>query len=734
MAEYIIRGDTQDNVFYYTRFKALKVFLKARQKASGLVATLLIPALFLSPLFFIIIFLQILEVLWVDIIYEFFYDKKRFDKYQKIMQPKSASEVLTVVGYRVFEEELDEHLGLVGDRTPTGAQKLGDKQAFMETDENGFRKVGFDKKLLTTHFLIPGKTGSGKTEGIRSIADDVLRLGGGFLFNDGKSDEGMLREFQNQAKRAGRETSCYVLNFLKAEKMAESNTFSPLGIMHPVKIVEFFGSLINGGGGDGNAAYFFNRGKAMLFPVVNATYIRDKYLKEGFSIEKIFENTTVINISILYIALYCMARDINENIRRSPRLSVSLSSSTAIVTDQNFKEIERLVDFITQNPTQKDIVQEAGISFVEVKEIYSNSYLLIKGYLEKVWNQYGPLLSNISGVIYKMSRQDGYSFFGEDAINILDIKKQYNTIKEIMLKKDEALARDFQRKYGLSSIELTTLVDAFQNNKGTLENPPPDAIQQHSYAQQQWDVLSGIFTMYKHIFGQSRPEIRPDKLIRDNKFLYIVLPPLEMQADQVKILGKMIIMTIREVAAIALGGEKLSVHYTLGNIAKDKITPKPFTFVVLDEYGAYPVEGIDTLLAQVRSLNMSMAIAVQDYASLKAGGSDETSQQRALANTTKWLLKIEDDKAIAWIDSMLADDKRESVKYDRDAHGQLVFKQEVDVEKKKAFDAKKLRDFDNGFSVLLIGSDSDGVVFLQSFYRGGKKSNIVIKRYIPFDI
>jgi hypothetical protein len=693
----------------------------------------LIPTFFFSPFLFLFFLFGIFTILWIDIVYEFFYLKKRYDKYAKMFQPKTASSVMTAIGYQIFPEELEEHLGLVNDRTPEGQKKMADKQKIMQRPENKYRWVGFDKKVLTTHILMPGKTGSGKTEGIRSIADDVFRYGGGFLFNDGKSDEKMFNEFQQQAKKAGRETSCYVLNFMKSEKMAESNTFSPLGIMHPAKIVEFFGSLI-GGGGDGNAAYFFNRGKAMLFPVVNATYIRDKYLKEGFSIEKIFDNTTVINISILYIAMYTMCKDVNEAIKNSPRLSVTINSITAIVSDQDFAEIERTIEYITQNPTQKSLVAEAGITFVEIKEMYSNSFVLIRSYMEKVWNQFGPMLQNISKTIYNMSKQDGMSFFGEDAIGIIDIKRQYNVVKEIFLSKSEPRVRELQMKYGLSEMELTLLVETFTSNKGTLENPPADAIQQHSYAQQQFDVLSGIFTNFKHIFGQSKPEIKPDKLIRDNKFLYILLPVLEVQPDQVEILGKMIIMTIREVSAIALGGEKLSQHKTIAAIRKDKITPKPLTQVVLDEYGAYPVKGIDTILAQVRSLNISVIIAVQDYASLKAGGDDSTSQERALANTTKMIFKMEDDKTIEWVDKMLSNISYENVKYDKDAHGELIVKQEMEIEKRKVFEASKLRDFDNGFSCLLGGSGLEGNTFIQTFFRGGDSASLMVKRYIPFEI
>lgn len=302
------------------------------------------------------------------------------------------------------------------------------KQKKFESEINRYRRVGFSKQMMSTHFVLPGKTGAGKTEGIRSVSDDVLRLGGGLLMNDGKADENMYREFMNQATRAQRETSCYLLNFLKPEKMAETNTFSPLSIMHPIKIVEFFGNLI-GGGGDGNAQYFFNKGKAMLFPVVNATYIRNKFFNEGFSSDKIFDNTTVINISLLQISMYCISREINDLIKKNRRLSSMINGISILSSDDNFDEIEKLIEYITQNPTKRHIVEEEiDIKYTDIKEIYSNSFLLLKSYMGKVWNQYDPFLNILSKVMYEIVHFDGKTFF-LDGIDSKEIKKYYNGYK-----------------------------------------------------------------------------------------------------------------------------------------------------------------------------------------------------------------------------------------------------------------------------------------------------------------
>lgn len=734
MAKYVQQTSADDYVFFLTRKKAMTVFSLRKNDIHTHIFFWMLPSLFISPFLFYFFFFLSITYIWKELLYPFFTDQRKYNKYARLMRPKTASEVLSVIGYEVYEDELDEHIGLVNDRTPDGQKKLAEKQRKMMRPENRYRWVGIDKKIITTHMMLPGKTGAGKTETIRSISNDALKNGGGFIQNDGKSDQKMYREFQIQAKNVNRETSCLVMNFMKSEKMSESNTFSPIHIMHPSKLIEFFGALTGGGKGDGNAQYFFNNGKAMLFPVVNGVYLRDKYFNEGFNTDKIFENTDIFKMIFLNVALYGMCRDMNDRIKNAPNLYQKISKTLVVVTEPIFSEIQKVMEYVTQNPTDRDMVKEAGITYVEIKELYANSYRLMQGYMEKIWFQYGNYAPNLANVIYRMVKDSGHDFLGERGVTLPEIKKQYYYIKEIMSQQKEDELEKFQNKYKLSNMEVRTLVDSFTNERGTLESPPAEALQQHSYCQQQWITLEAVFTNFKHIFGQNKPEIKPDKLIKDNKFLYILLPPLEMLPDMVEILGKMIIMTIREVASIAIGGESLSSHKTIAEILTDKVTPKPFTFVSLDEYGAYPVEGIEIITTQVRSLNMGLCFGIQDYASMKAGGTNQTSQERGLANTMKFIMKMEDKEAIRWAADMIGERLVEQVNYDRNAHGELVAKQGINIESKKVFNPERLRDFDNGFGLLLSGSGDEGLIFVQSFYRGGKTKSVMVKRYSPFEV
>lgn len=734
MALVEIERDSEEVNYYSKKIINTMYQMETRKFKQRLVYFLLL-SLF-SPFLSILYALYAMNEFYSGFFKEVFTNKKKFIKYKSIFQIQVRKNVLSIVGYRVEDDELEEHLSIV---------KHDDKQALKEKQQKYQQKsmahthVGLDKGTLTTHIALIGKTGSGKTEGVRSLSDDVMRIGGGYLFNDGKSDEKMLTEVLNQAKRNGRETSVSVINFLKAEAMAESNTFNMLTIMHPVKIVEFLGNLVNdGGGGGGNEQYFFNRGKAMLFPVVSGLSIRDKIANEGIDFEKISSYTSLNNINLIWLTFYCMSRDLNDMIKENTKLKKKLDSIVIFKENKVFEYIEKLIDYVIQKPTsKKEIETLLGVEYPIIKEIYNNVYLIIKGYASEVWNQYTTLMNPLCKVTYVIGKNRGLKFFDSDFSKIAktqDIKSIYGYIKENHEDTNVLNSANDLYSYDISEMDLRQITACFkENNKGNLEDVPSNAVQQHAYAQQQWTSLFNLFVAFKHVFGQGKSEIDPQKILTDNKILYILLPPLELAEDQVKILGKIILMTIKEVAGIALGGKEISMHKTLKNIKKDMITPKPFTLVVLDEYGAYPISGLSTLLAQVRSLNLSLILGIQDMASLKANGDDVTSQERALANLMKWILKVEDKTTSEWLGSMIQKKKVRTQGKELDAYGNLVSTNTSSIEEKDIINKSAFLDFNNGFSAMIAGSDNEKIIYVQTFFRGGKSDTVFIKRFNNLD-
>ena len=118
-------------------------------------------------------------------------------------------------------------------------------------------------------------------------------------------------------------------------------------------------------------------------------------------------------------------------------------------------------------------------------------------------------------------------------------------------------------------------------------------------------------------------------------------------------------------------------------------------------------------------------------ASLKAGGTNDTSKERALANTTKFFFKLKDRTSIEWADTMINEEVVEDPTYKRDAVGDLVTNTEVNIKKEKIVSIRKTLEADNGFCVMLLGGQTDRAIWLQTFYRGGKTVPSMLKHFEP---
>lgn len=733
-------------VFYYDKYDALNMFAKWSKKIRFLLFLGVILAPFF-PFLGLTLFFYAIVVYYRKILGVFFATKEYITFYNKLMRNITADKVITIIGYEVYDSELNDHLDIVMSDQAEAAARLKEKQKAMMAYKNIHRHVGIGLKQALTHFVMAGKTGAGKTEGIRSFVDDVLRAGGGANFVDGKSDTKMLAEFYTQAKLAGRETSRYAINFLQPENLGESNTMSILNILHPVKIIEFLGSLVkkDESGGDANFEHFFQKGKSMLFPITSCLYIRNKFYREGINFDKLESYQTPVNMTILYITFYGMLRDINDKIKNDTyKLSAELDSMIGtIIENKDIEYVEKTIDLVTQYSSKASLIEEElGFSYATLKEIYQNSFMILQTYLSTIWNRYSVYLPILAKIVYILGKRGGKKFFEYKAFdscyNINEIKEFFQYIKDNLSTKDQAVVKNFYNTNnladeGISLNDVTTLSGGFSTKNASVDDPPPDAVQQHAYAQQIWTNLFQLLSVYKHIFGANEGDVQPIDLLQNNKFLYTLIPPLSLQRSQTEILGKIQVMALKEVASLALGGEKISLHPTIENIYRDKFTAKPFYLFILDEYGAYPVDGIDTILAQVRSINIGVIISVQDFVSLKTSGTNETAQKRALANLSKMFFKIEDKDVIEWVEQMVTKVNVQESEFSQDEEGEFVEGAKISIKEEQSFNPRVLRDFDNGFAVLQMGGDIGGTVYVHTFFRGGTIGEKTIKRYIPYD-
>ncbi|MEM4531031.1 MAG: helicase HerA-like domain-containing protein [Thermofilum sp.] len=137
--------------------------------------------------------------------------------------------------------------------------RKGEPAAHLGWDEYGL-PLCLPLRELTRHVLLVGTTGSGKTTTIRTLAESVMKLGGGFMFVDGKADVtdtyALLYEI---VKECDREEDLRVLNFLNP---SQSNTFNFLLYGDSDFLSEVLSGFLPHVGGD--QTYWQEKGKVLM--------------------------------------------------------------------------------------------------------------------------------------------------------------------------------------------------------------------------------------------------------------------------------------------------------------------------------------------------------------------------------------------------------------------------------------------------------------------------------------
>jgi len=90
---------------------------------------------------------------YMEFEYEFFRDKFLKNAYAKLLKPVVAQEQYSIVGYRVYEDEFQDHVN-----TLENMEELANKGQRMKNIPH--RQVGFDIDTLTRHIAFIGTTGA----------------------------------------------------------------------------------------------------------------------------------------------------------------------------------------------------------------------------------------------------------------------------------------------------------------------------------------------------------------------------------------------------------------------------------------------------------------------------------------------------------------------------------------------------------------------------------------------
>jgi len=646
--------------------------------------------------------------------------------YEARLSPKGTREHFTTIGYRIEDDDIDNHIAMFKSKDVNA--KLSAKERKYLKNPSKKRKsglIGFDIDLLTRHIILIGKTGSGKTVTILSVINDVLEGGGGFIVLDGKADVKMWSTIYSLIREHKRETSLSTVNLLKPETKPATNTFNEVQKMHPLKAVEFYVSLITPESMDGNTQYFLNRGKALITPIFCGLSIRKTYYDEPYSNTTLAKSSDVPEMIVSFILFYCIARAVKEDIEKNEKLNKYIREGKRLkISDlPMFASYEAILEYVGQNPSSKlEVEENLGMSFQFFEEVYSNTFKLYRGYLSSVYDKWLSVLEPAAVAVYNYQRINGVNFLPSEVA-----PQTSNNVRDILAQFKNNSSKAIQATEKEENISPEIIKKAFGSDEGSIENIPDTATQQHSYAVQQWSSLFLIFNSYSHVMGTSYPEISMLDSIRNNQITLVLIPALEQSGEGTVLLGRMFLTAIKDTASKFLGGEKMNLTITQTNIFKDRITPKPIYSIIADEYGSYAIPGgaMATMAQQIRSMNMSLLISIQDKVSLKAGGTDESGQLKALGNSSKIALQLSDDETVEYLKRVILEEEKVDEEYARTATGDIARNGSIKIEKELMFDPKKCQQFQKGMGLLV--SDGEPIVF-QSFYRAEYRSNTYITR------
>lgn len=137
-------------------------------------------------------------------------------------------------------------------------------------------ELWFSNSDIRTHFLYLGTTGSGKTEGLKSIVSNALTWGSGFVFIDGKADTDLWSTLSALVRRFGRDDDLFVLNYMtgNSDIRAPSNSLNPFSSGSASYLTNMLVSLMPVA--DGDNAMWKERAISLLSSLMpSLTWLRD---------------------------------------------------------------------------------------------------------------------------------------------------------------------------------------------------------------------------------------------------------------------------------------------------------------------------------------------------------------------------------------------------------------------------------------------------------------------------
>ncbi len=135
---------------------------------------------------------------------------------------------------------------------PGGGTAQAEGILYFGNDKESGEEIWFTNNDARTHILYLGTTGSGKTEGLKSISANALCWASGFLYIDGKADTDLWSTISAMARRFGRDDDLLIMNYMTGNVggRVPSNTMNPFSSGSAGYLVNMLVSLMPDAEGD----------------------------------------------------------------------------------------------------------------------------------------------------------------------------------------------------------------------------------------------------------------------------------------------------------------------------------------------------------------------------------------------------------------------------------------------------------------------------------------------------
>lgn len=282
--------------------------------------------------------------------------------------------------------------------------------------------------------------------------------------------------------------------------------------------------------------------------------------------------------------------------------------------------------------------------------------------------------------------------------------------------------------------------------KAKLKKQETKTLEQHGFIVMQLTrIFNDLSFNYGHIFKTKVGDVDFFDVVVNRRLLVVLLPALERAPDSMRMLGKMIVGSIKQMMAGCLGNR---VEGVIREIIDSRPTNAAFPFyTILDEYGYYAVIGFAVAPAQARSLGFSVIFAAQDFSSLKKSSAEEADATWENTNIRAIGRITSGEKSETWERihgaASGADESRLAGFERRSGTVSEVFKQQdnITIERRSRLDYDDLASQENGDFTFLIGKKEQGgrtggvrVIRGVGFYTAGPTPKVMrINDFLPIE-